>query len=93
MYLRPDKSYFKEPPELQSLVDTGKLAQMYLCKKADLNKILKLIQKKVLKEVHLLVSDKDFIYVLCNFIPLSPLADIAVLSKMEIGTNPANRAD
>ena len=28
-YQRPDKSYFQEQPELQSLVSTGKLVQMF----------------------------------------------------------------
>ena len=31
-YQRPNKSYFKEPPELQGLVTTGKLAQKFLPK-------------------------------------------------------------
>ena len=43
---RPDKSYFKEPPELQSQVDTNKLVQRVLSKKADVDKILKIIQRK-----------------------------------------------
>ena len=29
IYQRQDKSYFQEPPELQSLVNTGKLVQMF----------------------------------------------------------------
>ena len=28
-YLRPDRSYFQEPPELESLVSTGKLVQRF----------------------------------------------------------------
>ena len=29
-YQRPDKSYFQEPKELESLVNTGRLAQKFL---------------------------------------------------------------
>ena len=32
MYQRPDKSYFQEPPELQGLVNKGKLVQMFFTK-------------------------------------------------------------
>ena len=48
MYQRPDKSYFQEPPELHSLVGRGKLVQKFLPKHADIEKILKVIQRKVL---------------------------------------------
>ena len=30
MYQRPNRSYFQEPPELGSLVSTGKLVQTFL---------------------------------------------------------------
>ena len=29
-YQRPDRSYFQEPPELDSLINTGKLVQEFL---------------------------------------------------------------
>ena len=32
MYQRPDRSYFQEPPELEILVSTGKLVQIFLPK-------------------------------------------------------------
>ena len=35
MYQRPDRSYFQEPPELESLGSTGKLIQNFLPKQAD----------------------------------------------------------
>ena len=38
---RPDKSYFQEPPELQSQVDTGKLVQKLVPKQADMDKVIK----------------------------------------------------
>ena len=49
MYQRPDKSYFQELLELQSQVDTGKLVQMVLPKQADIDKVLKIIERKCLK--------------------------------------------
>ena len=52
-YQRPDKSLFKE-----SLVNTGRLVQKFLPKQTDINKILKVIQKKVLKGTHLSVTVK-----------------------------------
>ena len=45
MYQMPDRSYFQEPPELKSLVSTGKLVEKFLSKKAFMNKILKITKK------------------------------------------------
>ena len=59
MHQRPDKSYFQEPPELQSLVTTGKLVKKFLPKQADIDKILKIMQRKVLKGTHLPVIVKE----------------------------------
>ena len=56
---RPDKSYFQEPPELQGLVNTGKLVQKFLPKQADVDKILKIMQREVLKGTHLPVTVKE----------------------------------
>ena len=52
-YQRPDKSFFQEPQELESLINTGRLLQEFLPKQADIDKILKVIQRKVLKGTHL----------------------------------------
>ena len=49
---RPDKSYFQEPQELQGLANTGNLVQKVLSKQADIDKILKITQRKVLKGTH-----------------------------------------
>ena len=57
-YQRPDKSYFQEPQELDSLINKGKLVQKFLLKQADIDKILKIIKKKVLKGTHLPVTVK-----------------------------------
>ena len=58
-YQRPDKSYFEEPQELESLINTGRLVQKFLPKQADIDKILKIIQRKVLKGTHLPVTVKE----------------------------------
>ena len=58
-YQRPDKSCFQEPPEIDSLIITGKLVQKYLPKQMDIDKILKIIQRKVLKGTHLPVTVKE----------------------------------
>ena len=51
-YQRPDKSYFQEPRNLGSLINTGRLLQKCLPKQADIDKILKVIQWKVIKGTH-----------------------------------------
>ena len=58
-YQRPDMSYFQVPPELNSLISVGKVVQKFLPKQADIYKILKIIQRKVLKGTHLSVSVKE----------------------------------
>ena len=58
-YQRPDKSFFQEPHELEGLVNTDKLVQKFLHKQADIDKILKIIQRKVLKGTHLPVKIKE----------------------------------
>ena len=59
MYQRLDKSYFQEPPEFDSLINTGKLVEKFLPKQADMDKILKIIQRKVFKGTHLPVTVKE----------------------------------
>ena len=59
MYQRPNKSYFKETQELESLINTGMLVQKVLLKQADIDKIIKVIQRKVLKGAHLPVTVKE----------------------------------
>ena len=53
MYQRPHKSYFQEPQELESLISTGRLVQTFLPKQGDIDNILKIIQRKVIKGMHL----------------------------------------
>ena len=59
MYQSPDRSYFQEPLDLESLVSTGRLVQKVLPKQANIDKILKIIQRKVLKGTHLPVTIKE----------------------------------
>ena len=58
-YQRPDKSFFQESWELETLINTGNLVQKFLPKQADIDKILKVIHKKVLKGTHLPVMIKE----------------------------------
>ena len=58
-FQRLDKQFFQEPKELGDLVNKGNLVQRYLPKQMDIDKILKVIQRKVLKGTHLLVEIKE----------------------------------
>ena len=58
-YQRLDKSYFQEPPELENLVNASRLVQKFLPKQTDIDKILKIIQQKILKGTHLPVMVKE----------------------------------
>ena len=58
MYQRPDRSQLLELPELADLVNTNNIVQKYLPKQTDIDKILKIIQRKVLKGIHLPVTIK-----------------------------------
>ena len=55
-YQRPDKSFFPEPQQLNDLISTGNLIQNLLTKQADIDKILEVIQRKVLKGTHLQIE-------------------------------------
>ena len=57
-YQRPDKSFFQGPQELAGLINTGNLIPIFLSKQADIQKILKVVQRKVLKGTHLPVMIK-----------------------------------
>ena len=48
-FQRLDKSFFQEPKELGDLINKVNLIQTLLPKKTDIDKILKAIQRKVLK--------------------------------------------
>ena len=59
IYQRPDKSFFQEPQELAGLINTGNFVEILLPKQTDIDKILKIIQRKVLKGTHLPVTIKE----------------------------------
>ena len=59
VYERPDKSYFQEPIELKDLIDTNNIVQWFLPKQTDIDKILEVIKKKVLKGTHLPLTIKE----------------------------------
>ena len=58
-YERPDTSHVQEPYELKDLIDTTKLIQKFLPKQTDIDKILDIIKRKVLKGTHLPLTIKE----------------------------------
>ena len=68
-YQMPDKSYFEEPKDLENLVNMGRLVQKFLSKQADIDKILKIIQRKVLKGTHLpgTIKEKQVGYLVSSY--------------------------
>ena len=58
-FQRPDKSFFQEPKELGDLMNKGNFIHKYLPKQMDIDKILEIIQRKVLKGTHLLIKIKE----------------------------------
>ena len=58
-YESPDKSYLEQPQELSDLVDSTKIIHKYLPKQVDIDKILDIIKRKVLKGTHLLLTIKE----------------------------------
>ena len=58
-YQRPDKLFFQEPRELNDLINTSNLIQKFLLKQEDIDKILKVTQRNVLKGTPLLAEIKE----------------------------------
>ena len=58
-YVVPDQSYLEQPQELIKLVNTSKVVQWYLLQQADIDKILNIIKRKVLKGMHLPLTIKE----------------------------------
>ena len=58
-FQRPDKSFFQNPKELGDLVDKGNFIHKYLPKQTGIDKILEVIQRKMLKGTHLPMEIKD----------------------------------
>ena len=57
-FQRLDRSFFQEPKELGDLINKGNLIQKYLPKQADIDKILKVIHRQILRGTHLSVEIK-----------------------------------
>ena len=58
-FQRLDKSFFQDPKELGDLINKEHLVHRYLPKQTHIDKILEVIQRKVLKGTHLLVEIKE----------------------------------
>ena len=58
-FQRPDKSFFQNPKELGDLINKENLVHKFLPKQTDIDKILEVIQRKVLKGTHLPVEVKE----------------------------------
>ena len=85
---RPDKTFFKNPKRPEDIIDTDNLIHKFLPKQADIDKILHIIQRKVLRGTYLPVEIKEiqagylhssyckeiYQYLLQNKLPHSKLA-------------------
>ena len=58
-FQRQDKSFFQNPKELGEVINKEKLIHNFLPRQADIDKILKIIQRKVLRGTHLPVEIKE----------------------------------
>ena len=58
-FQRPDKSLFQNPKDLGDLINKENLVHKFLPKQTDIDKILEVIQRKVVKGTHLPVEVKE----------------------------------
>ena len=58
-FQRLDKSFFQNPKELGDLINKGNFIHKYLPKQMDIDKVLEVIQRKVLKGTHLPMEVKE----------------------------------
>ena len=56
---RSDKTFFQKPKSLDDIIDMSNLIHKFLPKQMDINKILQIIQRKVLKDTHLPIEIKE----------------------------------
>ena len=56
---RLDKTFFQKPRSLDDIIDTGNLIHKFLPKQTDIDKILQIIHRKVLKGTHLPIEVKE----------------------------------
>ena len=59
-FLRLDKSFFQNSKDLGDLLNKENLFHNFLPKQTDIDKILEVIQRKVLRGTHLSVEVKEF---------------------------------
>ena len=59
VYQRPSKTYFQEQKDLESLINSSNLVKKLLPKQADIDKILKVNWRKVLKDMHSSMTVKE----------------------------------
>ena len=57
--LRLDKMFFQKLKSLEDIIDTGNLIHKFLPKQMDIDKILQIIHRKVLKGTHLPIEIKE----------------------------------
>ena len=58
-FQRLDKSFFQNPNDLGDLINKENLIHKFLPKQTDIDKILEIIQRKVIKGTHLSVEVKE----------------------------------
>ena len=58
-FQRLDRSFFLEPKELGDLINNGNIIHKYLPKQTDIDRILEIIPRNVLKGTHLPVEIKE----------------------------------
>ena len=58
-FKKPDKSFFQEPKKLEDHINKENFVHKYLPKQMDIDKILEIIQRKVLKGTHLPIEIKE----------------------------------
>ena len=59
MIQRPQKTFFQKPKSLEDIIDAGNLIHKFLPKQMDINRILQIIQRKMLKGTHLPIEIKE----------------------------------
>ena len=88
MFQRLDKSFFQEAKELGDIISKGNFVHKYLSKQMDIDKMLEIVQRKVLKGTHLPIKIKEtqagylcspyfkdlYLYLSQNKLPSSKLA-------------------
>ena len=86
-FQQPDKSFFQDPKELNNVINMGNLIQKFLQKQVDIDKILKVIQRKILKGTHLLIEIKE---IQARYLTSSHFKDIYLyLSQNKLPTSEA----